>query len=52
MIDLGNKQLNEQKMVPLVARFKKYLSFIWSQLFFITGDVFYFILYQIYKIIH
>lgn len=28
MIDLGNKQLNEQKMVPLVARFKKYLSFI------------------------
>lgn len=52
MIDLGNKHLNEQKMVPLVARFKKYLSFIWSQLFFITGDVFYFILYQIYKIIH
>lgn len=34
MIDLGNKHLNEQKMVPLVARFKKYLSFIWSPLFF------------------
>lgn len=40
MIDLGNKQLNEQKMVPLVAQFKKIFIFYMKPTFLLLGTYF------------
>lgn len=45
MIDLGNKHLNEQKIVPLVARFQNIYLLYEAHFFLLLGT--YFILFYI-----